>query len=32
MGNHIPSIMWDEIIFSIPKVQRLHRWSLEMDK
>ena len=25
--------MWDEIIYRhIPKLQRLHRWSLEMDK
>ena len=33
IGNHVPSKVWDEFNnLSIPKLQRLHCWSLEMDK
>ena len=30
--NYIHYKVWDEIFSSIPKLQRLHRWSLGMDK
>ena len=30
--NHMLSKVWDEITLSIPKLQRIHRWSLGMDK
>ena len=32
ISNHMPSKMWDEITFSIPKLQRCNRWSLGMYK
>ena len=32
ISNHMPCKVWDEITYPIPKLQRLHRWSLGMDK
>ena len=32
ISNHICNEVWDEITQTFPKLQRLHRWSLGMDK
>ena len=32
ISNHMPSEVWDEITYPIPKLQRCNRWSLGMDK
>ena len=32
ISNYIHYKVWDEITYSIPKLQQLHRWSLGMDK
>ena len=32
VNNHMASKVWDKIYLSIPKLKRLHRWSLGMDQ